>query len=167
MEDHEGAWTDGGESRDPPRPTLEHVMDVDVEVAEPIEIGETGNGLRRIIPIVGGRVSGRIEGRVLEGGADYQLFRVDRPTELVAKYAIETDDGDRVYVENWGIRHASPENKERLRDGEPVEPEDVYMQSTPSFEAAAPELEWLTQGVFVAPGIRQPKGVRLAVYRVG
>lgn len=157
---------DANGDQGPPEPTFEHVMDVDVEVAEPIEIGETGNGLRRIIPIVGGQISGRIEGRVLAGGADYQLFRVDRPTELVAKYAFETDDGDRVYVENRGIRHASPENKERLRDGKPVPPEEVYMQSTPSFETGAPELQWLTEGVFVAPGTRAPKGVRLAVYRV-
>ena len=84
----------------------------------------------------------------------------------MAKYAIETDAGDRVYVEIWGIRRASAENKERLRDGRPVPPEEVYMQSTPSFETAAPELEWLTESVFVAPGTRQPKGVRLAVYRV-
>ena len=166
MADESGGEGTGRDDSGPPEPTLEHVMDLDVEVAEPIEIGETGNGLRRIIPIVGGRVSGQVEGRVLEGGADYQLFRVDRPTELVAKYAIETDDGDRVYVENWGIRHASPEDKERLRDGKPVPPEDVYMQSTPSFETAAPDLDWLTQGVFVAPGVRAPKGVRLAVYRV-
>ena len=156
----------GGENPEPPEPTLEHVMDLDIEVAAPIEVGETGNGLRRIIPILGGTVSGRVEGEVLEGGADYQLFRVDRPTELVAKYAFETVDGDRVYVENEGIRHASPENKERLRDGKPVPADEIYMQSTPSFETAAPELSWLTEGVFVAPGTRQPKGVRLAVYRV-
>ena len=156
-----------GGANEPPAPSFEHVLDLDIEVSEPVDVGETGNGLRRIIPIAGGTVSGRIEGEVLPVGADYQLFRVDRPTKLVAKYAFETVDGDRVYVENEGIRHASPENKRRLRDGDPVDPADVYMQSTPSFETAAPELEWLSQGVFVAPGTRQPKGVRLGVYRVG
>jgi hypothetical protein len=148
-------------------PSLEHVLDLEIEVDEPIEIGETGDGQRRIIPIVDGTVSGRIDGRVIPAGADYQLFRVDRATELVAKYALETDDGSRVYVENRGIRYAGPEIKERLRDGEPVDPDDVYFQSTPQFEAADPELAWLTQSVFVASGIRQPRGVKLAVYRVG
>jgi hypothetical protein len=76
-----------GDGSGPAEPTFEHVMDLDVEVAEPIEIGDTGDGLRRIIPIVGRRVSGRIEGTILDCGADYQLFRVDRPTKLVAKYA--------------------------------------------------------------------------------
>ncbi|QSW97700.1 DUF3237 domain-containing protein [Haloterrigena alkaliphila] len=147
-------------------PTLEHVLDLEIEVEEPIEIGETGNGQRRIIPIVDGTVSGRIEGTIIPAGADYQLFRVDRPTELVAKYAFETDDGSRVYVENRGIRAASPETKERLRDGEPVDSEEVYFQSTPRFETADPDLEWLTERIFVAAGIRRPKGVKLAVYAV-
>lgn len=153
--------------RSPPTPPLEHVLDLDVEVADPIEVGETGNGLRRIIPITSGTVSGRVDGTILPGGADFQLFRVDRPTELVAKYAFETAAGDRVYVENRGIRHAAPAVKERLRDGQPVDPGDVYMQSTPRFETAAPDLQWLTQRVFVAGGARQPNGVRLAVYGVG
>lgn len=147
-------------------PTLEHVLDLEIEVEEPIEIGETGNGQRRIIPIVDGTVSGRVEGTIIPAGADYQLFRVDRPTELVAKYAFETDDGSRVYVENRGIRAASPETKERLRDGEPVDSEEVYFQSTPRFETADPDLEWLTERIFVAAGIRRPKGVKLAVYAV-
>jgi len=147
-------------------PTLEHVLDLDIEVADPIEVGETGDGLRRIIPITSGTVSGRIDGEILPGGADFQLFRVDRPTQLVARYAFETDAGDRVYVQNEGIRHASPEVKRRLRDGHPVDPADVYMQSTPRFETAAPDLAWLTQSVFVAGGTRQPNGVRLGVYRV-
>lgn len=147
-------------------PSLEHVLDLDIEVAEPIDIGETGDGERRIIQITDGTVSGRIDGHVLPGGADYQLYRTERPTELVAKYAFETDDGSRVYVENRGIRYASPENSRRLRDGKEVDPEDVYFRSVPEFETADPELDWLTQSVFLATGVRQPYGVKLAVYRV-
>lgn len=147
-------------------PTLEHVFDVDVEVEEPIDIGETGNGYRRIIPIKSGTISGQIDGEILPGGADYQLFRVDRPTKLVAHYAFETDDGSRVYVHNEGIRHATPETKRRLRDGEPVEADAVYFQSSPTFETADPELSWLTESIFVAAGERQPLGVKLSVFRV-
>lgn len=158
---------DDDHGSDTPTPTLEHVLDLDIVVEDPIEIGETGDGHRRIIRIEGGTVSGRIRGTVLPSGADYQLFRVDRPTELVAKYAFETEDGDRVYVENRGIRFASPEDSERLRDGLPVDPEDVYFRSVPRFETAASDLEWLTRSVFVATGVRRPNGVKLAVYRVG
>jgi len=147
-------------------PTFEHAFDLDVVVEEPIEIGDTGDGERRIIPIKEGTVSGRIEGHVLPGGADFQLFRVDRPSELVAKYAIETESGSRVYVENRGIRDASPEIKRRLGEGEEVDPEDVYFRSVPEFETADPDLEWLTRSVFVATGIRQPRGVKISVWEV-
>ena len=145
---------------------LEWVLEIEADVEDPIEIGETGDGRRRIIPITGGSVSGRCEGSIIAAGADYQLYRTRRPTELVAKYAFETTEGDRVYVENRGIRYADEETSERLRDGLPVDAEDVYFCSVPRFETAAPELEWLTRSIFVATGVRRPGGVRLAVYRV-
>jgi hypothetical protein len=146
---------------------LERVLELEIDVESPIEIGDTGNGQRRIIPITGGTVTGWCEGTVLAVGADYQLYRDRRPTELVAKYAFETDDGDRVYVENRGMRVADPETKRKLRDGEEVDPDAVYFCSVPEFEVASPELSWLEEHVFVAAGTRQPNGVRLAVYKVG
>lgn len=146
--------------------SLVHVLTLDVDVESPIEVGETGEGRRRIIPIVGGSVSGRIEGQVLNAGADYQLFRTDRPTRLVAQYAIETDDGEMIFVNNRGIRVASQSVKEDLRDGREVEPADVYFCTVPEFETAAADLQWLENRIFVATGIRRPQGVRLAVYSV-
>ena len=37
-----------------PAPSLEHVTDLTVFVAAPIEVGQTGSGQRRLIPITGG-----------------------------------------------------------------------------------------------------------------
>lgn len=146
--------------------SLDHVLDLGVEVADPIDVGDTGDGERRIIPITGGTVSGRVDGEVLAAGADYQLFRAERPTELVARYAIETASGSRVYVENRGVRVSDPEVSRRLRDGEEVDPGDVYFRSVPEFETADSDLAWLARSVFVAAGVRRPYGVKLAVYRV-
>ncbi|MFB6251470.1 MAG: DUF3237 domain-containing protein [Halobellus sp.] len=146
---------------------LERVMELDVEVESPIEIGDTGDGQRRIIPILGGTATGKIEGEVLSTGADYQIYRDRRPSEIVAKYAIETSDGDRIYVENRGMRFADPEVSERIREGKPVDPADVYFCSVPEFEVPTSELEWLENHIFVATGTRRSKGVRLAVYQVG
>ena len=39
-------------------PTLTHIADVLVEVGEPIAIGETAQGLRRVVPIAGGTIRG-------------------------------------------------------------------------------------------------------------
>jgi hypothetical protein len=40
-------------------PSLLHIADLSVEVAEPIVVGQTPDGLRRIIPILGGSARGR------------------------------------------------------------------------------------------------------------
>ncbi|WP_239640885.1 DUF3237 family protein [Natrialba taiwanensis] len=46
-------------------------------------------------------MTGRYNGRVLSAGMDYQLFRAERPTKLVAKYAFETADPEL----DWLTRH--------------------------------------------------------------
>ena len=42
-------------------------------------VGATKKGNRNIIPITGGTISGKITGKVLSGGADYQTWRIRRP----------------------------------------------------------------------------------------
>jgi hypothetical protein len=82
-------------------PRLLDVADLVVRIAEPIEIGRTAGNLRRVIPIAGGEVLGpRIRGKVLPGGADYQVMRADGVTDLHARYVIEVDGGELIYVEN-------------------------------------------------------------------
>jgi len=72
-------------------PELLHVADLSVEVGDPIETGEPAAGVRRMIPILGGTVAGpRLTGRILPGGADFQLSRNDGVTELEARYVILT-----------------------------------------------------------------------------
>jgi hypothetical protein len=57
-------------------PGLLHVADLVVRIAEPLEIGRIAGNLRRVIPIAGGEILGpRIRGKVLPGGADYQISR--------------------------------------------------------------------------------------------
>lgn len=80
-------------------PELIPLANLVVEVGAPIEAGAS----RRIVPILGGTVEGaRLSGRVLPGGADFQLFRPDGVTELEARYVLECHDGAKVYVENRG-----------------------------------------------------------------
>lgn len=151
-----------------PTPALEHVADLIVRIASPIEIGHIAGNLRRVIPIAGGEVLGpRIRGKVLPGGADYQIMRSDGITDLHARYVIQTEDGNLIYVENSGIRFGPPELMEKLRRGEPVDPALVYFRSTPRFETAAPGYEWLMQSLFLCSGARYPDRVELRFFRVG
>ncbi|MGD8810975.1 MAG: DUF3237 domain-containing protein [Gammaproteobacteria bacterium] len=150
-------------------PRLEFVFEVRAEVADPIVVGELPTGqTRRIIDILGGTVEGPgLSGRVLRGGADWQLIRrSDGFTDIDARYAIETEDGDIVYVTNVGIRHAPPEVMRRLNAGEVVDQSEIYFRAIPKFETAAPGLEWLMRSVFVSTGERYPNGVIIRFWRV-
>jgi len=148
-------------------PGLEHVADLRVRVAAPLEIGKIAGNLRRVISIEGGDVTGpRIRGKVLPGGADFQVMRSDGITDLHARYVIETDDNHLIYVENSGIRYGPPELMEQLRRGEIVDPALIYFRSTPRFETAAPAYAWLMQSLFVCSGARFPDRVELQFFRV-
>ena len=120
-------------------PTLTHVADFLVEVGAPIAVGETAQGLRRVVPIVGGVIQGvRLNGTILNAGADYQVIGPDGFTRLEARYVARLDDGSMLYIENSGVRFGPPAVMARMTRGEPVDPAEVYFRSTPRFETAAP-----------------------------
>jgi len=144
-------------------PLLEHVADVLVRVAAPTVVSAS----RRVIGIMGGEVQGpKLRGKVLAGGADFQVIRADRTTELEARYVIETDAGALIYVINTGLRHGPAEAMERLLRGEAVDPALIYFRSTPRFETEAAEYQWLTKNVFVGTAVRRPDSVELAIYQL-
>jgi hypothetical protein len=151
----------------PPAPDLVLAFEAHVQVGPPLEIGAGPHGLRRIVPILGGTFEGSgIKGRVLGGGADWPIIRADGFTELDSRYALETDAGDLVYVQNRGIRHAAPEVMRKLLAGETVAPSQVYFATTPVFETAVPALQWLMRSIFVGTGERQPLTVIMRFWRV-
>jgi Protein of unknown function (DUF3237) len=146
---------------------LTHIADLTVFVGQPIEIGETATGVRRVIPILGGEVTGpRLQGRVLPAGADYQLIRADGVAELHARYVIEAAGGSRIYVENSGLRHGPAEAMERLRRGEAVDPALIYFRTTTKFETSDESLCWLARHIFVGTGVRHPDRVQISIYQV-
>ena len=152
-------------------PTLELVAELSVTVAAPIEAGEvigvSASGRRRIIPITGGTVRGRLSGRVLPGGADFQLIVSATMAVLDARYLIELDNGAKVFVQNHALRRGSAEAIEKLVNGEPVDPAEIYFRCVPTFEVSDPGLAWLTESVFVGTGARFPDRVEIAFYRLG
>ncbi len=146
---------------------LAPLMRVTVALEPARELGDTPLGRRRIIGITGGSFSGpRLAGRILPGGADWQLIRGDGVAFLDARYTLETSDGALIYVNNRGYRHGPKEVLERLARGEDVDPALYYMRATPWFETAAPAYAWLNRIVCVASGARRPLAVELDVYEV-
>jgi len=151
-----------------PPPQLEHVCDLAVTIAPPVEVGQTVAGLRRMIPITGGVVQGPLlNGKVLAGGADFQLILGGgTQAHLDARYVIELDDSTRVFVQNTALRVASLENSQRIMRGEPVSPDAVYFRCQPKLEAAGEKWAWLAESQFIGTGRRAPDGVFLSFYWV-
>ena len=154
-------------NRRPPAPGLVFAFEARVEVGPPLEVGQLPRGLRRIVPILRGTFEGPgIKGRVMPGGADWQIIGTDGFSELDTRYTLETDKGQVIYVQNAGVRHAPPEVMQRLLRGETVDPKLVYFRTVPKFETSAPDLQWLTKNVFVGTGERYPNEVVIRFWRV-
>ena len=138
-----------------------------ISVDEPMLIGISGHGERRIIDIKGGTFSGpRLQGRVLPGGADWQVIRNDGIIEVEARYTLETHDGAKIYIKNPGLRHGPKEVMERLASGKNVDPKEYYFRSTPRFETGAEEYKWLNGIIAVAVGERRAQQVLITVYEL-
>ena len=150
-----------------PSPELEFAFEVTVEVDEPLDLGVTAAGHRRIVQIRSGSFEGPgLKGRVLPGGADWQIVRADGTADLDARYTLETDTGALIYVVNRGLRHGPPEVLRKIAAGETVDPRSYYFRSAASFETAAPELQWLTKAVVIGVGERQRDRVLIRFWRV-
>jgi hypothetical protein len=146
---------------------LEPLLRAEITLAAPQELGDTPHGRRRVIAITGGSFRGeRLSGRVLPGGADWQLIRADGVAELDARYTLETVDRALIYVRNFGYRHGPADVLQRLAAGEAVDPSLYYMRTTPRFETGAERYRWLNGLICVASGARRAASVELEVFAV-
>jgi hypothetical protein len=145
----------------------EPVFRMQVEVADPLLLGPTPYGERRIVQILGGRVEGpRLSGRILPGGADWQIIRSDGVADLTARYTIESDAGARIYVRSDGMRHGPREVLEAIARGERVDPTRYYFRTVLRFETSDAALAWLNRIIAIGRGTREQLAVRLDVYEV-
>lgn len=138
-----------------------------VELDDILAFGATPYGERRVINIVGGRVMGeRLNGRILPGGADWQIIRSDGVADIRARYTIEAERGGLVLVNSEGLRHGPPDVIARLSRAEPVDPALYYFRTVLRFETAAPALSWLNEILAIGRGQREPRAVRIEVFEV-
>ena len=149
-----------------PQLSTRYVFTLTVEIGEVTSAGDTGHGVRRIIPITGGEVRGEINGRICAFGADFQIIRPNELIELEAKYALETDDGAVIYVENKGLRFGPVELLQKLKRGEPVDPKLIYFRTVPTFETGAEKYRWLMENLFIGSAARHADRVVIDVHQV-
>ena len=143
------------------------ILTIRAELAGIQKLGATPYGERRIINILGGSVEGpKLKGRILPGGADWQIVRTDGVVHLTARYTIETETGGQILVDSEGYRHGPPEVMARLARDETVDPAEYYFRAAMRFETADPGTLWLNRILALASGARENRAVRLEVYEV-
>jgi hypothetical protein len=152
-----------------PEPRLTLVYRLEATLGEPLDLGESAQGHRRIVPQTGGAFRGpEIAGKLLPGAsADWQTVLPDGTALGDIRYTLQSDGGALLYVQSRGIRHGSPDVLARLGRGEPVDASEYTFRTSTQIETAATELEWMNKGVFISVGGRQPGGVIYETYLVG
>ena len=143
------------------------IFTIHAELEAITNLGRTPYGERRVIGIVGGTVNGpKLAGRILPGGADWQIIRSDGAVDIKARYTIETPTGGLIMVTSEGLRHCPPEVMAKLARGDNVDPAHYYFRTLMRFETADPSVDWLNRILALAKGQREPRAVRLDVYEV-
>jgi len=105
-------------------------------------VGPSKRGPRNVIPITGGELAGRITGKVLAGGADYQ--NLSPPATIDARYLWQAADGEIIIVRNGG----------------------PFGSLVPTFEVRLDSpYAWLNAGTFLSSNPEgRPGGVGLTFY---
>lgn len=149
------------ESRDRP------IFTVRIILAVPVDIGRVPGGFRRVIPILGGAFEGDgLAGRVMESGADWQLIRPEGHIDLDARYVLETEAAERIYISNIGRRFLTRDACADLVAGRPVDQSKARSVGLTTMESGAPRLQWLNDERFRPRGKRGPNGIEISFYRL-
>jgi hypothetical protein len=143
------------------------LMTLQVAVGGFEKIGAVPLGTRAIATIAGGHFEGpRLRGTVLPDGGDWTLLRSDGVLELDLRLTLRTDDGARIFMTSFGLRHGPPEVLAALARGEVVDPSTYYFRTTPRFETGHPNYAFLNRLLTVASGDRRPDGPIYTVHEI-
>lgn len=140
------------------KPTLEFIAEAIVELDQPQLLNHTRYGQRRIITIKGGKVSGpKINGKILPGGADWQTVRVDGTVDISARYSIQTDNGEILYLQDHGIRTVIEKENDKK----------TIMRTVAVIEADSKgAYDWLNRCLLISAGRREKDHVIIDFYKV-
>ena len=93
------------------------------------------NGSRNIIPITGGTTADKVVGKVINGGADYQLNGA-----LDARYALAPNDGEIIIVRNCGANGLVPVFEARVDGPYNFLNENKFVSSGPKVSGSSVQI---------------------------
>lgn len=129
-------------------------------------IGDTPQGVRRMVEVVGGRFDGDVlRGSVL-GGGDWSLMGNDGALRLDSRTTLQTDDGALIYLQHRGVRHGPPKVMEALMRGDAVAAQDYYFRTAMQFETGDTRYAFLQRRLVIGVGERLPAGPSYTVHEI-
>ena len=143
------------------------LFDLEINVKPPQVVGPVLKGTRLIFPFKDGFVKGdKINGKILESGADWGLVLDSTTFSVDVRATIETDDGALIYMTYSGYNHTNAKSFAIISAGKGSElsPSDYYFRTCVSFETGAPRYAWLNHIVAIGVG-RFPAAGKVA-YRI-
>lgn len=145
----------------------EFLMQLSGELEAPQEIGAAPPGPQRIYYVKGGAFAGPgLSGSVLPGGGDWMTMRKDGIAQLDVRITLRTDDGAPIFVSYRGKVNMSTETRQRIADGEAVDPSEYYFRVAPFFETRSEKYAWMNGVIAVGIGRRTATGVGYSIHVV-
>lgn len=133
-----------------PAPEFEKICSAEVLLLDAYPLGEVGTGYSEIVAVSGGRVEGKINGKILPFGGDWGLLHSGNVNEINTRFLIETDDGVYISVETKGKLIMDMETMEQVSTGNPDGVSDYYFRTGVSFRSGAEKYRWLNDKVAFA-----------------
>ena len=146
------------------------LLEMRVKLCDPMDCGQTPNGLRSVHIVEGGSVNGpHIKGRVVpQSGGDWALVRPDGTAHLDVRVCLETDDGAMIYATSTGrmVIHDPDDIAYAMDFSKPDDPNGAhryYFRTSYVFETSDPRYDWLNRIVTAVKGRTGDGGV---IYRM-
>lgn len=109
-------------------------------------------GVRQIYIVSGGKLEGRLSGKVLPGGGDFLLVDPSGIGHVDARLTWQLDDGTNVYVEYLGRVHMAPAVAEAFKSGGEINFGDTYFITQLRFEVGNGPHAWLNGVTAIGEG---------------
>lgn len=147
-------------------PPMEFLYEISMD-AEVHDLGQTPDGHRRVVHVIGGTFEGpRLRGTVLPGGGDWLVERADGSRRLDVRITLRTSDGALIYAHYLGVFHAPPDVFQRIQSGADVGVSEYYFRVAPMFETSSPKHDWLNRLIAIGIGRRTGMQVGYSVYAI-
>lgn len=150
-----------------PQPEAEKLFSAEVILKDAWPLGEIGTGYSEIVAVAGGRVEGRINGKIMDFGGDWGLLHSEAVNVIDTRFLVSTEDGEFIAVSSRGKMIMDRETMQRGCSGELIDPSEYYFRTYIDFTAGAEQYRWLNDILAFAVVMMTAEGnILMDVYEI-